>query len=123
MVFSCRYGLEVRGIVLFLCEDVAELVVHGVEIPVVQVQRQFRVVAVRVILVYVDVLKVKLIDPEQCNLDSAFCRTEGDGALAVVLRGADELENPESVLPDEIRSCAFDICVKPYMLDEDGDCL
>ena len=98
----------------------AELMVHGMKIPVVEVKWQVAMVLQWIVLVDIKIVKVKIVDTEKCNLNATFSGTKDDFVLSVILWRANELDNAEAVLLQEILSHQFGVSVKPYVLQKNG---
>ena len=79
----------------------AELVVHGVEIVGVQVEWFLELASVGIINIGVRHVEVDVVDAIEHHLHTLLGSTHHDATLAVVLVGANQLDDTGSVGPDE----------------------
>ena len=97
--------------------------VHGVEEPVVQVERHLMVIAERDVLIDVEVVKVNRVHTEEGDLQTALSGTQHDFSIGTVLCRTDQLIYARTVLLDEV--CAHSLCIgiEPDIFHHHSQCL
>jgi len=121
LVFTGGDAAELRAVILGLCQDVAELVVHRVEKPVVHVHRLRLMVGECALLIDVGVVGLKRVHVEKRDLHAALGSTEHDLSLTVELRRTKELEHTGTELLEEVGTRHLVVGTQPYMLDGNSE--
>ena len=88
------------------------------EVPMVQIQWFTAFVSIGILLIDIDVCRIKLIDTEQQDFQSSLSSTEYNFVLSVIFGRTNKLHYTEAILLHKSLSCNFFVSIKPHVLHQ-----